>query len=337
MERALIIAVIVVAVAVVGVLAYGLIFENVIKARQAVAVVGDAPIRAADFQARARFTRMQMRLELKRWQDERMSVDPSDENSKAYLDFIDQNVRKIEDQLSEANAQTIGDQVLDQLILYELVRQEAERRGVVVTEQEVQRKIELDLNYDRTAATLPLTSTGELTPTAPLSTPMTEEDFQRQYKDIIDKFLKPLDISERQYRSWVKADLLVQKLREEMAGEVPREAEQVKLLADELKADEQASASVTELDWFPKSILEAGLGTELANLAFDLDVGEYSRPMPVPGGTYYVVIQVLGREVRELDETVRQQMAEDAFQKWVEAEQFRVERRSYRDLVPTTP
>ena len=362
-ERALIIGVIVVAVAITGVLAYGLVFENVIKAREAVAVVGDVPVRAVDFQAQVRLMRMQMRLELSDWQNQRMSLDPVDESSEFYLNYIDERVRELEANLSEENALTIGEQALDRLVLYELVRQEAERRGIAVTEQEVQRKVELDLNYDRTAATLPLTATDVLTAAAPLPTPVTEEGFRQQYDSIINELLKPLDVSERQYRSWVEADLLVQKLGDEMAEEVSAEADQVRLrflsvededqaselaarldagesfqtLADEVEADEEATASVTELEWFPRSMIEGGLGTELADLAFSLDVGDYSRPALGLDGAYYYIIEVLGHEVRELDEAVRQRVAEDAFQNWVDAQQILVERKSYRDLVPTDP
>ena len=362
-ERALIIGVTAMAIAIVGVLTYGLIFENVVKAREAVAVVGDVPVRTVDFQAQVRFTRMQMQLELRDWQNQRMSLDPSDEGSQFYLDYIEERVRELEGSLSEANALAIGEQALDRLILNEVVRQEAERRGIAVIEQEVQRRIELDLNYDRTADTLPVTSTDVLTPAAPLPTPMTEEGFREQYDFIINDLLKPLDVSERQYRSWVEADLLVEKLREQMAEGVPTEADQVKLrllsvdseeqanelaarldagedfqaLADELEADEESTASAVELEWFPRSTIEEGLGTELADLAFSLAVGEYSRPTLDPSGTNYYIVEVMGHEIRELDEALRQQVAEDVFQEWVEAQQILVERRSYDDRVPTDP
>ena len=206
MERGVLIGALAVALAVVGVIVYGFISENIVKAREAVAVVGDTPIRTVDFQAQVRFVRMQMRLELTDWQNQRMSLDPTDEDSEFYLDYIDGRIRQLEDSLSETNALVIGEQALDQLVLYEIVRQEAERRGISVTEDDVQRNIELSLNYDRTAATLPLTSTGEFTSEVPLPTPISEEDFRRQYDTIVDNLLKPLDISERQYRSWVRSD-----------------------------------------------------------------------------------------------------------------------------------
>jgi parvulin-like peptidyl-prolyl isomerase len=363
MERGLIIGVAVVAVVVIGLIAYGLAVENIIKARQVVAVVGDVPLRAVEFQAQVRLMRMEMQLELNNWQNQRMSLDPGDESAEFYLNYIDERVRALEANLSEGNALAIGVEALDRLVLYELVRQEAERRGIVVTEDEVQRKVELDLNYDRTAPTLPLTATSVLTAEAPPPTPVTEEDFRQQYDTIINDLLKPLDISERQYRSWIEADLLVQRLAEDMAKEVPGDADQVRLrllsveseaeasefvarldagesfqtLADEVEVDEETTASVTELEWLPRTLIEGGLGTEVADLAFSLDVGDYSRPTPgLEGGRYYI-IEVLGHEVRELDETVREQLGNEAFQDWVDAQQVVVERKPYSDLVPTEP
>ena len=363
LEKGLIASAVAVAVVVVGVLAYGLIFEKVVKAREAVAVVGDEPVRTVDFQARVRFIRVQMQLELENWQNERVSIDPTDDGSEFYLNYIDTQVRGLEDSLSEENVLVIGEQALDQLVLYELVRQEAERRDFAVSEQEVQKKIELDLGYDRDAATSPLTATDVLSPSAPLPTPMTRESFLQQFDFVLNNLLEPLSISESQYRSWVAADLLVQELRQRMAEEQPAESDQVKMrllsaddeseamelvarleagedpqaLADALEADEESTATITELEWFPRSTVEGALGAELAALAFSLDVGARSQPVLGIDGSRYYSIEILGHEVQELDEAVRQRMAEEAFQEWVAAQQFLVERRSYLDRVPQDP
>jgi len=51
----------------------------------------------------------------------------------------------------------------------------------------------------------------------------------------------------------------------------------------------------------------------------------------------YYVIQVTGHEVRELRDSVREQMAQDAFQSWLDAQQSLVERKSIEGRVPTEP
>ena len=375
-ERLLVIGVVAVGVLVVGVLAYGFIFENVVKAREAVATVGGTPIRAADFQARVRFSRMQMQTELQFWRGQQLALDPTDPDSQMYLEYIQGNIRELESQLSLANALSIGDQALDQLIEEALVRQEAERRGISVAPEDLQQEIEQYFGYDRNpatptpgpAVTFPLTPTGVLTAApastpVPTPTPMTEADFRQRYDTYLKQSLKPLGISEQQYRSWAEASLLVEKLREAVKAEVPATADQVKVrylvvdseeraselaarldggedfqtLVDELEADEEVTGYGIELDWFPRSMLERRLDAELSDLAFELEVGQHSGPVPSQDGTRYSIVEVVGREDRELDELARESLGEDAFQEWLDAQQALVERGAYQDRVPTDP
>ncbi|MDY7079834.1 MAG: SurA N-terminal domain-containing protein [Chloroflexota bacterium] len=360
-------------IVVVGVLAYGFIVENVVKARESVATVGDVPITTSEFQARVRFTRMQMRSELQYLFQQQEALDPTDPNVQFYLEYIQNNLRDMQSQLSPENALIIGEQALEQLIQEELVRQEAERQGITVSDEELQEAIEQFFGYERNPATptpaptstSPLTPTDMLDPTVtpfPTPTPVTEQEFSQRYDNFL-KNLRASDVSEQQYRSWVKSSLLLEKLQEQMSAEAPTTADQVKLrylsvdseeranelsarlnagedfqtLADELEEDEEAGGYSYELEWFPKSVLERNLSTELANLAFSLEVGEHSQPVLGQDGTWYTIIEVMGHEVRDLDQFIREQMGNDAFQEWLESQQVLVERSTYRDRVPTDP
>lgn len=379
MKRLLIWGVAVVGIAVVGIMVYGLVVEKVIKAREPVAIVGGTSITTAEYQARVRFMQMRMQNELQYWLQQQQTLDPTDQSMQFYLEYIQGNIRDLQTKLSSANAPVIGEQVLDQLIQEELVHQEADRRGIAVAPEEVQREIERYFGYDRdpvtpmpepTVVTSPLTLTEVLTPTPttvppPTPTPMTEEEFRRLYSTYLEQSLKPLDVSEQQYRSWVEASLLVEKLQEQMSAEVPTMADQVKLrilavdseeranelavrldagedfqaLADELEEgeDEEVAEYGTELSWFPKGMLESNLGTELADLAFSLEVGEHSQPVLGQDDTQYYIIEVVGHEERELDSFVHQQLGADAFQEWLDAQQVLVERKMYGDRVPAEP
>jgi hypothetical protein len=366
MEQALIWGAIAVGVIVVGVLLYGLVVENIIKSRQPVAIVGDVPIRTDEFQARVRFTRMQMQLELSNLEQQRRSVDPGDESAEFVLNYLDSSISQLQSELADENALALGDQAVDTLILYELSRQEAERRGIVLTEDDVQRAIEVGFGYDRDIASSPVSSAEPISPTegiAPTPTPMTEDEFLTRYDFLMNDLLKPLDISENMYRSWIEADLAVQEVRAAMLDETPDEADQVKVtvlsaaeeaqanglaarldggetlaaISEELEAAEEPQAYVTELDWLPQSALEGRLGTELAVLAFSLEVGEHTPPVLSESGQGYYIVAVVGHEVRELSETVREELAEELFQTWYEAQQVLVERKSYSDQVPTEP
>jgi foldase protein PrsA len=375
-QRLLVWGVIGVAVIVVGVLAYGFIVEKVVKAREPVAVVGDTPIRTSDFQARVRLVRAQLANNLQSLQMQQQMLDPTDSENQAYLEYIQGNIQNLESQLSPANAIVIGEQTLDQMIQEELVRQEAEQRGLSISPDELQREIEVGFGYDRNppptptptsvpVAMVPVTSTSSLTSTAtpiPTATPMTEQAFRDAYNSNL-QILKSLGISERQYRSFIEASLLTQSLQEEMTAEVPDSADQVKLayvtvdseeratevaerlgaggnfqaVLEEVQADEENPGFGTELDWLPRSLMENRLGAEVADLAFSLGVGDVSQPVERQDGTQYTVILLLGREERELDSVARDTLGRDAFQEWLEAEKTKVERLTYQDRVPTDP
>lgn len=376
MERILLWSVAAVGVVIVGVLVYGFVIEKIIKEREPVAIVNDVPITTAEFQARVRFTRAQIEQELQRWLFEQQAIDPTDSDMQPYLEYAQGAVRDLQAQLAAENALTLGEQVLDQLIQEALVRQEAERRGIVVAPEELQQEIELFFGYDRNpatptpapTATPPLTPTEVLTPTPtltplPTATPMTEAAFRERYDTYLGQTLKPLGISEQEYRSWVEASLMLEELQEQMVAEVPEMVDQVELwlltaeseeqanefvarldagedfqtLADELAEDESGVSYGRELDWYPKSLLEDRLGAELADLAFSLKVGERSSPVPDEDGMQYTVIGVVGHETRELDEFFRQQLGSKAFQEWLEAQEVLVERKDYQDRVPLEP
>ena len=375
-ERWLVIGITIVGVLVVGVLAYGFIVENIVKAREPVAIASGTPIRTAEFQSRVRFLRMQLQTELQFWRGQQLALDPTDTDSQAYLEYIQGNIRELEGQLSVTNALSIGEQALDQLIEEELVRQEAERRGITVTPEELQEEIEQFFGYDRNpptpepglVETPPVTSTDVLTsaPTStplPTPTPMTEEAFRERYNAYMKEALKPIDISEQQYRSWIEASLLTDKVREQVVAEAPDTAEQVKVrylfvddedrandlvarldagedfqaLVDELVEDEEVAGFGRELDWYPRGLLERYLDADLADLAFELGVGERSQPVLSQDGMRYSIIDVVGREVRDLDESQRQALGEDAFLEWLDAQKALVERKTYQDRVPTNP
>ncbi len=113
--------------------------------------------------------------------------------------------------------------------------------------------------------------------------------------------------------------------------------EDFQALADELEAD--GSGNSAEMDWRTREDIEQILGAEIAKVVFGMNAGERTRPLPNVDGTRYLVIEVLGHEVRELDEAARQQLGYQAFQAWLqEAEQTSVERRALdTSLVPTEP
>jgi len=374
-ERILIWGVSLVAVLIIGVLGYGVVAERIIEPREPVAIVDETAITTADFEARVKFRRLQLSNQLNYLyqQQQAMAAQGSDSSGQSFQDYFQQQINNLQSQLAPENAETLGEQVLDQMIQERLVRQEAERRDIKVTAEELQSEIHTNFGYDPDATPIPtvsppVTSTESLTtsqPTpAPTPTQMTEADFRELYNRYMEQGLDPIGVSEQQYRSWVKASLLIEKLKADMKEELPQQADQVKLrflsvsseeranelaqrldsgeeyqtLADEIRGDEESPGSSSELGWLPQDTLGDRLGEEVAATVFDMDIGQHTEPMTLgaEGQTYYI-FEVTGHEERALEDVILQQMVEEKFQSWLEAQQSLVERKSIEGSVPTEP
>ncbi|HDQ71418.1 MAG TPA: hypothetical protein ENN19_04895 [Chloroflexi bacterium] len=354
-ERIIIWSVAALAVLIVGVLVYGFFMENVVKAKRPVAKVGTEPITASEFQSRVLFRRLQMNMDLQYlYQQQQAIEDPTDPNAQYYLEYLQNQIRELSAQLSPANAPFIAEQALDQLIREEIVRQEAERRGITLSPVEIDQAVAGFFGYDPSPSTplpepaLPLTPTDVTAPTStpfPTQAPMTAEEYNR-YRS---QFLKAIDASEQEFRSWIEASLLEDKLREANLSEIPMEAEQVKIhymtvnseekagefvarleagedfevLAQEIQdsEDDQLRGYGYEWEWLPRDEIEKQIGPTLTDLAFSMDVGRHSQPVQEEeDDTWFTVIKVIGREVRELDESVRERMRDERFNEWLEAQ-----------------
>lgn len=375
MQMMLIWGVSIVGVLIVGVLGYGVVAERIIEPRQPVAVVDETPITTAEFEARVKFRRMQLRNQLGYLYQQQQSMGAGDSEStgQSLQDYFQQQINGIQSQLAPENAETLGQQVLDQMIQEELVRQEAQRRGIEVTTEEVQSAVHEGFGYNPDAtpvptASAPLTSTESMTTSQPTPPPaptqMSESDFREAYNRYVQEGLNPINVSEKQYRSWLKASLLSEKLQADMKEELPQQAEQVKVrflsvsgeeearelaerlengeefetIAQELRESEDSPGSSSELDWLPKETLASRLGEEIAETVFALEVGERTDPLSLSeeSETYYI-FEVTGHEERQISDSILEQMAQEEFQSWLEAQQSLVERKSIEGEVPTEP
>ncbi|NIO72218.1 MAG: hypothetical protein GTN71_25130 [Anaerolineae bacterium] len=301
-QRMIIIGLTGVSVVIAVVLGLGLYQEYVAKPASPVAVVNGVPIRTGTYQRMVRYRRFLILNYIANLQAQKAQLDPTNESSEFLAQYLQQSIDEVQSQML-----TLDMQVLDNLIDEELIRQEAVKNGLSVTEQEVNDAIQREVargagfvtapDATATAATAveatataafftptPLpTATPTLTVTAavssttptptvlptPLPTPhvMTEGEFLERYKAMLDTLRKEAGLSEADYRRTIEADLLSSKLQDLFASRVPTTEEQVHARHILVETEEEAQTVLARLE----------AGEDFASLAKELSTDESTR------------------------------------------------------------
>jgi parvulin-like peptidyl-prolyl isomerase len=162
-NRYILIGSIAVIVIVVGLIGYGFVQQYLIQPNQPVAKVANQSITTKHFQTYARYQRMQLINQYQQYQQFAQYFG-SDQNS---LNYIQQYLAQINYQLESAN---LGQSALDYLIADQLIENEAENRGIVVTDEEIDKALQDYFGFfpegtPTTAPTNPPVPTSTLNPT----------------------------------------------------------------------------------------------------------------------------------------------------------------------------
>ncbi len=134
--RLITITAVAVAVIVIGLIGFAFANEYIIKPTRAVAVVGSEKVTISEFQTRVRYSRFQMLNQMNQYESYK-SMLFTDESSSAYIDSI---IEQIQTQLNDS--QSLGQSVMDELIQEAIIQQEAEKRGITVSGQEVDQEMQ---------------------------------------------------------------------------------------------------------------------------------------------------------------------------------------------------
>ncbi len=358
-QRYVMIGVGAVLVVVVIIFMVGFFVEKIHKPAQPIAMVNGEGLRTDTYQHRVEYSRLIQasfidRLEFQRNQ---LLSETEDEETASFLEeYTNQQIEQ-----TRSEALQIPQNVLEDMIEEEIMQQELERRGLTVTEQELESDIQRQIGYDPNPPTpvpTPITATESMTTTPiPPTPPMTLEQFQQEYQARLQT-AKEIGLSEKEYRDIYKGYVMRDKLIEEFVKEQPTTAEQVHAyhilatddvtitkalerleagddfseVARDLSEDPGSAAQGGDLGWFARGQMVE----EFGNVAFSLEPGEVSDVFTTTYGSH--IVKVVEKDPqRPLDEESIRQRAEQAFNEWL-AEQKKsegIERFWSAEKVPT--
>ncbi|MGC8856280.1 MAG: peptidylprolyl isomerase [Anaerolineae bacterium] len=135
---------------VLGLIIYGYLDMTVFQLRQPVAKVGDTVLTTAEFQARVRLERTRLlNIYMQYSQLSQLGLD------------VTNQLQQIQNTLN--NSTTLGQNVLDQMINEEIIRQEAAKRGITVSQQELDEAIQAAYRYYPNGTPTPTVTPTEIT------------------------------------------------------------------------------------------------------------------------------------------------------------------------------
>ncbi len=347
---------------ILGIVAVGFYQVRIAEPASPVAVVNGKVIRTDTYQRWVQYRRQDLRASLAQLEEQLRQFDPNDQQQQAIYNYLAQQQQQMQIQ-----AASLPNSALEELIDDELIRQEAARRGLAVTPDEVQREIEKQLGYNvpppTPEPTVPVTATAPISGTpaptstpAPTPTPMTKERFDELYRNGVQRWQKS-GFTEADFRGLVQTGLLRDRLQTALAAAVPTATEQIharhilvekeedaKAALDRIKKGEdfakvaQAVSTDTstkdkggDLGWFPRGQMMS----EFDKAAFALQPGQVSDLVQTAYGFH--IIKVEERDPnRPLDEAALAQKRSQALDDWLATQRTAsgVERHWSSDKVP---
>ncbi|MCS6846438.1 MAG: SurA N-terminal domain-containing protein [Anaerolineae bacterium] len=243
------------AVITVVLVAAALVDLFIIQPQRTVASVGDQTITVQQLQKRMRYDQAQLRSRFNQLQQQVAQLQQGNDPSASFLQqFFQQQLQQI---VLQSSAEQIAQNALSALIDDSLIRQEAARRGITVTPEEVTEELEKSFGfYRKTLTPFPTytpvtpdtpapTATGEVTTTAaagvtptvtpeptaipPTATPrlqptsITEGDFRLLLQNTLAEY-QPLGITEQDLRDLIAGNLYRERVQKAFADETPKVA-----------------------------------------------------------------------------------------------------------------
>jgi serine/threonine protein kinase/parvulin-like peptidyl-prolyl isomerase len=235
------------------------------------------------------------------------------------------------------NKTGIGDDALEFLIEAKIARHEAVSRGIAVTEDELQARVNEVLGYIPEATLNPtITRMQTLVST---TTPLTQAAFQKYYALYLSDVHRMTKMTEMDFRERVRSELYIEKVKNAVMAEVPRNEDQVHLaqivVADEATAQAvYARVAVGESwDWVAKEvsldtatkdtggdlgwIAEGNPPSDLEKAAFAMNYGQIIQPIQT-SATTWVILKLLDKGSRPMSADKYASEQQPYYQQWLQ-------------------
>ncbi len=324
---------------VLAIVAFGFFYENVWRANEPIATVHGRTITVQDYAKVLGFKQVMLDAQQQQYEQyAQRPPTPGNADSAFMAQLAQQQLQQIRQQRAELEGKTV-----EEMMNAELMRDEAQRRGLQVTPEEINEAL-----VDEFGVRQPTTPTTPPEPNAdgtmPVATPTPPQpatvDEVKRARDLMADNLKRLKIiSEPEYIKWIiEPRVLRKKLNDVMMADVPRTQPQVHArhiltdtqadaqtaidrikngedfatVAQEMSKDTGSAQQGGDLGWFPRGQMVK----PFEEVAFALPPGELSRPVKSDFG--YHVIEVLEKGDRELSDDQYTSLRNRAVDQWLD-------------------
>lgn len=313
----------------------------VLAPRETVSAVGGVSIGRAQVQNRVKLDYANL---VSRYQNLQGTVQQAqasgDEQSQFLVQFYQQQLQQL---VPQFDASQIARNSLNGLVSEQIVRQEAAKRGIVASNDDVQGAIEEQFGFR--VAPLPAPTDGS--PPAPPATPVPEATFRDSYNRVVD-YYKTQGLGENDLRSLFELRVIEGRLKDTFGAELPKSDVQYRFnylrlysetVANDILVKAQAAPAgftalisstnaVTETNMGDGDVQDWMLGPNLSN-RYGEDVLAALNGAPVgqvtgvfsPAANSFYVVQPVGRENRPLNKTDLDAAAQTAFSDWLKKQE----------------
>ncbi len=363
------------------VVAVGLYDLLIAQPSRPVATVNNVPIAVGEYQTRVRYERYVLDNLLQQVQAQLNSLSTSQDSTGGFLtQYYQQFANQIYQQRLGVDQQALDSMVEERLAsqkaaelkltvsdaeLNEAIRARIAAQSGFVTQAEATSAAGTAVAATATALTftptpLPtatptptatLTATVVASPTEVLPTPeptptphiITDAEFSQSYAAHLKLLQDKAGVSEAQYRSYIQARLVVNKVAKYFADQVPTQAEQTnvsdiqvptqaeaetvrkeldagqdfKVVATKVSSDTYTASQGGEMGWFLKGDLSQQYTSAFEDAVTALQPGQISQPISSTIMSAWYILKVNDRAVRPLDPSQLSTQQQKAYSNWL--------------------